>query len=94
VIERLEANQIAVPVEDRFAHPLAAVYRTSVLPAIRELLASDQLRPAFLFDKVATRRIPVAELQKADPSLASLKNCNHPEDYLAALTAAGFATGQ
>jgi len=91
VIENLGDNQIAVPVEGGFAHPLAAVYRTAVLSSIRELLDSDQLRPAYLFDKVTTRRIPVGELQAADPTLASLRNCNRPEDYLAALAAAGFS---
>ena len=52
-------RDIAVPVEGEFPHPLAAVYRTSVLPHIRELLAADRLRPAFLFERVATCRVPV-----------------------------------
>lgn len=90
VIDRLQENQIAVPVEDGFAHPLAAVYRTSVLTEIRELLDKDQLRPAYLFEKVATRKISVAELRASDPLLVSLRNCNRPEDYSAALAEAGF----
>jgi molybdopterin-guanine dinucleotide biosynthesis protein A len=90
MIERLGEADIAVPVEDGFAHPLAAVYRTTVLPHIQELLAADQLRPAFLFDRVRTVRIPVAELRSADPQLATLRNLNRPEDYLAALREAGF----
>jgi molybdenum cofactor guanylyltransferase len=81
----------AVPTEDRFYHPLATAYRLGVLPEIETLLAADQLRPAFLFDRVSTCRIAVETLRAGDPELQSLKNCNHPEDYAAALTTAGFA---
>jgi molybdenum cofactor guanylyltransferase len=91
VIERLGDADIAVPVEEGFAHPLAAVYRTSVLSAIQELLQADQLRPAFLFERVPTRRIPVEELRQFDANLATLRNCNRPEEYLKALAEAGFA---
>jgi molybdopterin-guanine dinucleotide biosynthesis protein A len=91
MIEQLGGADIAVPVEEGFAHPLAAVYRTAVLPHIRELLAGDQLRPAYLFERARTRRVPVEELRSADPLLATLRNLNRPEDYLAALREAGFA---
>ena len=90
VLAALGPHQAAVPVEDHFFHPLAAAYRLGVLPKIEALLASDQLRPAFLFDRVSTCRVPVETLRAADPELHSLKNCNRPEDYLAALQIAGF----
>ena len=90
VLSRLGNHAAAVPVEDKFYHPLAAAYRLSVRPEIESLLAADQLRPAFLFERVATCRIPVAELRAADPELRSLKNCNRPEDYEEALKLAGF----
>jgi molybdopterin-guanine dinucleotide biosynthesis protein A len=90
LIARLESHDAVVPVEDRFYHPLAAVYRTSVLPEIRTLLAADQLRPALLFDRVRTCRIPVAELRAVDPELRTLHNLNHPAEYVAALKLAGF----
>jgi molybdopterin-guanine dinucleotide biosynthesis protein A len=90
MLARLEENDAVVPVEDRFYHPLAAVYRLSVLPHIRELLAADQLRPAFLFDRVRTCRVPIEELTAADPNLTTLKNLNQPADYLAALAEADF----
>jgi molybdopterin-guanine dinucleotide biosynthesis protein A len=83
-------DQAAVPVEDLFYHSLAAAYRLAVLPEIEALLAADQLRPAFLFDRVSTSSIPVELLRAADRELHSLKNCNRPEDYLAALNIAGF----
>ena len=91
MIQRLGDFEIVVAVEGEFAHPLAAVYRTSVLPHIEELLAADRLRPAFLFERVKTCRVPASELQSADPQLSTLQNLNRPEDYLAALAAAGFA---
>lgn len=91
VLAALGSHQAAVPVEDRFFHPLAAAYRLAVLPEIEALLAADQLRPAFLFERVPTSRIPVEMLRGADPELHSLKNCNRPEDYAAALAIAGFA---
>jgi molybdopterin-guanine dinucleotide biosynthesis protein A len=92
MLARLGDFDIAVPVEDDFPHPLAAVYRTSLVPHIRALLAADQLRPAFLFDRVSTNRVSVDELRPADPQLLSLKNCNRPEDYEEALRLAGFTS--
>jgi molybdopterin-guanine dinucleotide biosynthesis protein A len=77
--------QIVVPRDGKLYHPLAAVYSTSVLPAIEELLAADRLRPAFLFDKCRTLVVPVDEFRDVDPELHSLTNCNRPEDYEAAL---------
>jgi len=91
MIERLGRHEIAVPVEGQFPHPLAAVYRTSVLPHIRELLTADQLRPAYLFDRVFTCRVPVGALKPFDPELKTLRNLNRREDYLAALGEAGLA---
>jgi molybdopterin-guanine dinucleotide biosynthesis protein A len=77
-VERMFAElgtaEIAVPLEERFHHPLAA----------------DQLRPTFLFDRVATNRIPVNDLRQVDPDLKTLRNLNHPADYYAAVTEAGF----
>lgn len=90
MIDRLADAEIAVPVEGKFPHPLAAVYRTTVLPHIRELLLAHQLRPAFLFERVRTNRVPVEELKASDPNLLTLRNLNRPEDYLAALREAGF----
>lgn len=90
MIAWLGTSDIAVPVDDQFPHPLAGVYRLSVLPHVEALLEADRLRPAFLFDRAATNRVRVAELRVADPQLWSLKNCNRPEDYEEALRLAGF----
>jgi molybdenum cofactor guanylyltransferase len=90
MFELLGDHDIAVPIDGQFTHPLAAVYRLSVLSEIENLLAADQLRPAYLFDRVNTRKVPVEQLRHADPNLATLQNLNHPADYLAALQSAGF----
>jgi molybdopterin-guanine dinucleotide biosynthesis protein A len=90
MMELLGDHQIAVPCEGEFCHPLAAVYRLDVLPVVEELLSADRLRPAFLFDEVHTRRVPVEELRSLDPELNTLANLNHPEDYVRALAAEGL----
>ena len=81
---------IAVMEIDGFTHPLSAVYRRATLPRVEALLAEDRLRPVFLFDAVRTRRVKPEEMVVADPQLATLRNLNTREDYLAALADAGF----
>lgn len=84
----------AVPHINGFDEPLAAVYRGGVLPHVKELLEADRLRPAYLFDRVRTRRVTVDELSDIDPQLDSLFNVNRPEDYQAALRRAGLEAGE
>jgi molybdopterin-guanine dinucleotide biosynthesis protein A len=90
LVELLGDSMIAVPRVHARHHPLAAVYRTAVLPEIDRLLAADRLRPLFLFDAVPTRVVEAAELQDVDATLQSLRNLNTPEDYEAALGASGL----
>jgi len=80
---------IAVMEIDGFPHPLSAVYRRSVLPPVEDLLAANQLRPVFLFDRVKTRRVRPAEIT-ADPELRTLRNLNTADEYQQALADAGF----
>jgi len=77
--------EIAVPRIGDYHHPLAAAYRVSVLPHVRELLAAERLRPVFLFDAVPTRVIEPFELADVDPEFHSLQNLNTPEEYASAL---------
>lgn len=91
MFELLGDHEIAVPRDGRHHHPLAAVYRLSVLAHVQKLLDADRLRPRFLFDELNTREVSVEELRSVDPRLATLENLNHPQDYLAALAAAGFS---
>ncbi len=88
VIDQLCDYQICVPHIDDKYHPLAAVYRVTVLPAVQELLAADRLRPFFLFDSVPTRFANAEELVDIDPALESLENLNTPADYEKAISLA------
>jgi molybdenum cofactor guanylyltransferase len=89
MFDLLGSDDIAVPRDGEHHHPLAAVYRTTVLPHVERLLSADKLRPRFLFDEVRSREIPVENLRTVDPRLATLVNLNTPEDYQAALHLAG-----
>ena len=90
LIAALGNHEIAVPVDSRFHHPLAAVYRVAVLDRIKQLLASDQRRPLFLIEQSDTVRVTVDELKAVDPDLLTLQNINQPADYLAALKSSGL----
>ncbi|REK12081.1 MAG: molybdenum cofactor guanylyltransferase [Planctomycetota bacterium] len=91
MFELLGEDAAAVPNSDGFLHPLAAVYRKSLVDVIEVLLATDRLRAADLFDVVATRRVEESELRDVDPQLDSLRNVNTPGEYVAALESAGYA---
>ena len=91
MFELLDDFDIAVPFDGEHHHPLAAVYRPTVLAHVQRLLDSGRMRPRFLFDEVPTREIATDELRAVDPQLSTLENLNYQADYLAALTAAGFA---
>jgi molybdopterin-guanine dinucleotide biosynthesis protein A len=92
MIELLGGDAICVPEVGGYKHPLAAVYRLDVLPAVRGLLAEGRLRPAFLFDAVPTRFVRPEELADVDPTFQTLRNLNTPEDYEAALREVGEQT--
>jgi len=89
MLDFASGNDIAVMEIDGFPHPLSAVYRRSVLPPVEDLLAANQLRPVFLFDRVKTRRVRPAEIT-ADPELRTLRNLNTADEYQQALADAGF----
>ena len=91
MIDLLADDDIAVMEIEGFTHPLSAVYRRATLPRVEALLAEDRLRPAFLFEAVRTRRVQPEEMVGADPQLATLRNLNTREDYLAALADAGLS---
>lgn len=89
--QRLGDDEIAVPYDGRFHHPLSAIYRVGVLEAIERMLSAERLRPADLFDEVATVRVAVDDLRAFDPRLDTLRNINRPQEYLSALAEVGLA---
>jgi molybdenum cofactor guanylyltransferase len=85
IVESLGDSSICMPEVGGYKHPLAAAYRINVLPRVRQLLAENRLRPAFLAELVPTRIMREVDLADVDPDLSSLRNVNTPEEYEAAL---------
>lgn len=89
--ERIGPADLAMPFVGGHRNPLAALYRrAAVLPAARDLLDADRLRPAFLLERVRVVVLHEDDLRDVDPELATIRNLNTPEDYAAALRDAGL----
>ena len=89
----LGAHDVVVPRDESHYHPLAAIYRTSVLGHVEYLISANRMRPFYLFERVSTLELGVEKLRDVDPDLDTLRNLNNPEEYLAALAKAGYAAG-
>jgi molybdopterin-guanine dinucleotide biosynthesis protein A len=78
---------VALPEVGGYRQPLAAAYRTDLLGPVQELIEAEQMKPAFLFERVRVRRLGDRDLlgdpavSKLDPELASVSNLNEPSDY-------------
>ena len=81
MINHLGNADCAVPLEERFLHPLASVYRKHLAEHAQQLIDSDQLRPRCLIEKVNHNLIPVDTLRAVDPELNSLQNMNDEQAY-------------
>jgi molybdopterin-guanine dinucleotide biosynthesis protein A len=81
MLERFDAHSICMPNIAGRQHPLAAVYPLAVLPTVRTLLNADRRRLLDLADVATTRLVDENELCDIDPTFASLRNVNTPEDY-------------
>ncbi len=86
----LGQSQAAIPVNAARCYPLAAVYRTSLLPQLREMLGQGIRALQALSDTSGVKLIPTEQLREADPQLATLEKCNTPADYQAALVRCGL----
>jgi molybdopterin-guanine dinucleotide biosynthesis protein A len=58
LLAQISDCDVVVPYWQQRFQPLHAVYRTSVLPLLKDQLERGELRPIFLYDKVRTRKIP------------------------------------
>jgi len=85
LLEQISDYDVVVPFWQERFQPLHAIYRTSVVPLLKEQLERGELRPIFLYDKVRTRKIQEAEIRRLDPEGLSFLNMNSPADYDAAL---------
>ncbi len=81
ICTELGAADIAIPVEGKFPHPLAAIYRLSLEERIHQLLEAGRLRPVFLWEGAQVNQIPIDSLRDVDPDLDSFRNANTPEEY-------------
>ena len=78
---------VVLPEVGGHRQPLSAAYRTALLSAVKELIAADRMRPAFLFERSRVRHLVEADLlrdgalARLDPALASVSNLNEPADY-------------
>ena len=75
----------------RLLHPLSIPRKSSkrvgLLGTVEELIASDRLRPAFLFERCRVLRLSDADMlrdrleARLDPDLESVRNLNEPADH-------------
>jgi molybdopterin-guanine dinucleotide biosynthesis protein A len=78
---------VVLPEVGGYRQPLSAAYRTGLLSTIKELIAADRMRPAFLFERSRVLHMGEADLlrnsalARLDPALASVRNLNEPVDY-------------
>jgi molybdopterin-guanine dinucleotide biosynthesis protein A len=90
-----EAVDALVPEALGYRQPLAAAYRSSIVPVLERLIDDDRAKPAFVYPAIRTRFVDEAwlladpALAAADPQLASLVNPNTPAEYAAALARRG-----
>ena len=81
VCRAVDGADAAVPHVGGFRQPLAAAYRPALAPLVAELVEADRMKPAFLFERCATRWL------ESLPHPESVRNLNERADYEAALAA-------
>jgi molybdenum cofactor guanylyltransferase len=90
LFELLDDHEAVATVDAVGVHPLAAVYRTSILDQINNLLARGERRMQSLIEAIDVRKISAEDLQEVDPQLGSLRNVNTQDDCAVALAVAGI----
>jgi molybdenum cofactor guanylyltransferase len=78
---------VVLPEVGGYRQPLSAAYRVDLLSTVEELIETDRMRPAFLFERSRVLHLTEADLladavlARLDPDLASVSNLNEPADY-------------
>jgi molybdenum cofactor guanylyltransferase len=90
LIDALGTHEVAVVRDQERYHPLAAVYRTACAGRVQQVLTAGGRGLTQFVRQCDARIVEGAELRVVDPELQSLVNVNTPEEYQAALRAAGF----
>lgn len=93
LLDLAHGYEATVPVVADATMPLAAVYGFAALPVVERMLEAGDLRARALAGEYLTQVqwVEEAALRRFDPALASFSTCNTPEEYRAALAAAGLA---
>ena len=85
--ESVVRPDVVLPIVRGYRQPMAAGYRTNLVPQIIRLLEAQRLRPAHLFEECNVRQLDEAELlsdarlASLDPGLDSVVNVNEREEY-------------
>jgi molybdopterin-guanine dinucleotide biosynthesis protein A len=90
ILSKLAEYDLAMVREGQWYHPLAAVYRTSLVETIEEMLAARIQRPIDLAERVNSAFLDVEELRSIDPQLHGLRNINTREQYFELLRETGL----
>lgn len=83
----LACDAVVPRVEGKW-QPLTAIYRAALLPAVNGLLQRGERRMTDLLESIGVRELREEELLLVDPTLASFRHCNTPEEYASLLAAA------
>lgn len=88
VLDRLGDDvDVVLPEIGGYRQPLSAAYKVDLLGTVEELIAADQMRPAFLFARCRVMHLSGEAmlgdpaLARLDPGLESVSNLNEPTDY-------------
>jgi molybdopterin-guanine dinucleotide biosynthesis protein A len=90
MLRRLGTHDLVIPFDESFLHPLAAVYRTSLVGTLESMLAAGVRRPRDLLAQANAAQVNTTELRSVDPELDTLLNLNQPNDYRRALIREGL----
>jgi len=90
IISTLAENQLVMVQEGKWYHPLAAVYRTSLVEPIQHLISLNQRRPIDLAASVDACFLDAEKLRGVDPHLQGLQNINTPKQYFELLRKTGL----
>ena len=74
-------HEAVVPFLDGRYEPLHAVYRKTLLPAVRDRIETGKRRIQDLFQETAVLRVTEADVDRFDAAHRSFRNLNTPEEF-------------